>query len=81
MSEYCRLDKEKPRSQLNDFGVLRKRLRKLCGNFFKFHSNKPLVPEAGIEPARLAAADFESVGDSSIGAVCGSIVSAKQAAH
>jgi hypothetical protein len=40
------------------------------------HSMKPMVPGAGIEPARLAAGDFESPPETSTGAASGPIFGA-----
>ncbi len=40
--------------------ALRKRPAKRCARSYAIHSKTTMVPEAGIEPARLAAGDFES---------------------
>ena len=40
--------------------LLRNACRTGCGTYYQNHSNKSMVPGAGIEPARLAAGDFES---------------------
>jgi hypothetical protein len=45
-------------------------------NTLKNHSMKPMVPGAGIEPARLAAGDFESPPETSTGAASGPIFGA-----
>ena len=42
------------------FRGVRQRYGSGCGNYYKNDSKVPLVPGAGIEPARLSAGDFES---------------------
>ena len=59
-------------------GLMRKRLRKLCGSTATcMPSVLPMVPAARLELARLAAADFESAIVSSTGAGYRAIASAK----
>ena len=40
--------------------LMREWMREPCESSYHFHSIKAMVPGAGIEPARLAAGDFES---------------------
>lgn len=50
--------------------VLRQRMRQRCAKSYQINSTVAMVPGAGIEPARLAAGDFESHPEMSTGAAC-----------
>jgi hypothetical protein len=57
---------------------MRQRLVQRCGNSYHLHSAVAMVPGAGIEPARLAAGDFESPVRFKLGVAYGAIIAASR---